>query len=127
VFSELRIGDFSIQLNNRKLMRGFFKAWAWPKARRQLAVLREVDKLDKRGADYVRGRWWARASTSRQNRSRRSWRSSPCVRRAMPMRSQLATLKPTPVLRRSCVPASPNCAKCCSWCRRWACRKPRTA
>ena len=26
VFSELRIGDFSIQLNNRKLMRGFFES-----------------------------------------------------------------------------------------------------
>ena len=54
VFSELRIGDFSIQLNNRKLMRGFFESLGVAEGERQLAVLREVDKLDKRGADYVR-------------------------------------------------------------------------
>ncbi len=54
VFSELRIGDFNIQLNNRKLMRGFFESLGVAEGERQLAVLREVDKLDKRGADYVR-------------------------------------------------------------------------
>ncbi len=54
VFSELRIGDFSVQLNNRKLMRGFFESLGVADGERQLAVLREVDKLDKRGADYVR-------------------------------------------------------------------------
>jgi len=53
VFSELRIGDFSVQLNNRKLMRGFFESRGVSDAERQMAVLREVDKLDKRGADYV--------------------------------------------------------------------------
>src|SRR3954447_14499471 len=47
VFSELRIGDFSIQLNNRKLMRGFFESLGVAEGERQLAVLREVDKLDK--------------------------------------------------------------------------------
>jgi len=54
VFSELQIGDFSIQLNNRKLMRGFFETLGVAEGERQLAVLREVDKLDKRGPDYVR-------------------------------------------------------------------------
>ncbi len=54
VFSELRIGDFSVQLNNRKLLRGFFESVGVADGERQLAVLREVDKLDKRGADYVR-------------------------------------------------------------------------
>ena len=54
VFAELRIGDFSVQLNNRKLMRGFFESLGVADGERQLAVLREVDKLDKRGADYVR-------------------------------------------------------------------------
>ncbi|MBO8043979.1 hypothetical protein J6396_40650, partial [Pseudomonas aeruginosa] len=53
-FSELRIGDFSIQLNNRKLMRGFFESLGVAEGGRQLAVLREGGKLDKRGADYVR-------------------------------------------------------------------------
>ena len=55
VFSELDIGKFTIQLNNRKLMRGFFEAQGVADADLQARVLREVDKLDKRGADYVRG------------------------------------------------------------------------
>jgi len=54
VFSELGIGEFTIQLNNRKLMRGFFEAQGVIDGEQQALVLREVDKLDKRGADYVR-------------------------------------------------------------------------
>jgi len=54
VFSDLGIGDFTIQLNNRKLMRGFFEAQGVTDGEQQALVLREVDKLDKRGADYVR-------------------------------------------------------------------------
>ncbi|WP_213601248.1 histidine--tRNA ligase [Pseudoxanthomonas japonensis] len=54
VFSELVIGEFTIQLNNRKLMRGFFEAQGVTDGEQQALVLREVDKLDKRGADYVR-------------------------------------------------------------------------
>ncbi|WP_407909019.1 histidine--tRNA ligase [Lysobacter claricitrinus] len=54
VFSELDIGAFTIHLNNRKLMRGFFEQQGVTDADQQALVLREVDKLDKRGADYVR-------------------------------------------------------------------------
>ncbi|WP_049621425.1 histidine--tRNA ligase [Frateuria defendens] len=54
VFRELDIGPFTIQLNNRKLMRGFFESLGVADGERQTLVLREVDKLDKRGADYVR-------------------------------------------------------------------------
>ncbi|MGV8959070.1 MAG: histidine--tRNA ligase [Stenotrophomonas sp.] len=54
VFAELGIGDFAVQLNNRKLMRGFFEAQGVVDPEQQALVLREVDKLDKRGADYVR-------------------------------------------------------------------------
>ncbi|RPE82015.1 histidine--tRNA ligase [Vulcaniibacterium tengchongense] len=54
VFSELDIGAFTIQLNNRKLMRGFFQAQGVAEPALQALVLREVDKLDKRGEDYVR-------------------------------------------------------------------------
>ncbi|CAN7519871.1 histidine--tRNA ligase [Pseudoxanthomonas sp. LjRoot168] len=54
VFSELGIGAFTIQLNNRKLMRGFFEAQGVTDGEQQALVLREVDKLDKRGVDYVR-------------------------------------------------------------------------
>ena len=54
VFNELAIGKFTIQLNNRKLMRGFFENLGVADEQQQMLVLREVDKLDKRGVDYVR-------------------------------------------------------------------------
>ena len=54
VFDELDIGAFTIHLNNRKLMRGFFEQQGVADPQQQALVLREVDKLDKRGADYVR-------------------------------------------------------------------------
>ena len=54
VFRELNIGAFTIQINNRKLMRGFFESLGIVDGEQQMLVVREVDKLDKRGADYVR-------------------------------------------------------------------------
>ncbi len=54
VFTELAIGPFTIQLNNRKLMRGFLEGLGVADAEQQALVLREVDKLDKRGAEAVR-------------------------------------------------------------------------
>ena len=54
VFRDLDIGAFTIQINNRKLMRGWLEGLGIGDADRQAAVLREVDKLDKRGADAVR-------------------------------------------------------------------------
>ncbi|MGN6729345.1 MAG: histidine--tRNA ligase [Rhodanobacteraceae bacterium] len=54
VFRALDIGAFTIQINNRKLMRGFFENLGIADGERQTLVLREVDKLDKRGAGYVR-------------------------------------------------------------------------
>jgi len=54
VFRALDIGAFTIQINNRKLMRGLFENLGIADGERQMLVLREVDKLDKRGADYVR-------------------------------------------------------------------------
>ncbi|MDQ3617327.1 MAG: histidine--tRNA ligase [Pseudomonadota bacterium] len=54
VFSELNIGKFTIALNNRKLLRGFFEAQGVTEPELQARVLREVDKLDKRGEDHVR-------------------------------------------------------------------------
>ena len=53
IFSELDIGRFTIQLNNRKLMRGYFEDLGIADPDQQAAVLREVDKLDKRGAEAV--------------------------------------------------------------------------
>jgi histidyl-tRNA synthetase len=54
VFKDLNIGPFTIQLNNRKVMRGFFESLGIADAQQQALALREVDKLDKRGAEYVR-------------------------------------------------------------------------
>lgn len=54
IFTDLAIGPFTIWLNNRRLMRGFFDDLGIADADLQGAVLREVDKLDKRGAEHVR-------------------------------------------------------------------------
>ncbi len=54
IFSELAIGPFTIQLNNRKLLRGFFERAGVTDKEQQMLVLREVDKIDKRGEQYVR-------------------------------------------------------------------------
>ena len=54
VFDALAIGDFTIQLNHRKLLRGYFEGVGIGDGGRQNAVLRELDKLDKRGEDAVR-------------------------------------------------------------------------
>ena len=54
VFEALAIGEFTISLNHRKLLRGFLEGLGIADGGRQAAVLRELDKLDKRGADAVR-------------------------------------------------------------------------
>jgi histidyl-tRNA synthetase len=54
VFRDLAIGPFTIWLNNRKIMRGFFEGLGIADTEKQALALREVDKLDKRGAEYVR-------------------------------------------------------------------------
>ncbi len=54
VFRELAVGPFTIALNHRKLMRGFFERAGVVDPEQQMLVLREVDKLDKRGEAYVR-------------------------------------------------------------------------
>jgi histidyl-tRNA synthetase len=54
VFRDLDIGAFTIQINNRKLMRGWLEGLGIADIAQQGAVMREVDKLDKRGADAVR-------------------------------------------------------------------------
>ena len=53
VFERLAIGDFTIQFNHRKLLRGFFEGLGI-QGERQMLVLRELDKLDKRGEETVR-------------------------------------------------------------------------
>ncbi len=53
VFERLAIGAFTVQLNHRKLLRGYFEGLGIH-GDAQFAVLREIDKLDKRGIDAVR-------------------------------------------------------------------------
>src|SRR5690606_19844888 len=53
VFEALAIGEFTISLNHRKLLRGFMEGLGIDDGERQGAVLRELDKLDKRGAEAV--------------------------------------------------------------------------
>ncbi|MGH8032832.1 MAG: histidine--tRNA ligase [Luteimonas sp.] len=53
VFAALDIGEFTIQLNHRKLLRGYFQGQGINDDR-QAPVLREIDKFDKRGEDAVR-------------------------------------------------------------------------
>ena len=56
-FEKLAIGEFTIQFNHRKLLRGFFEGQGIDGTDAddsfQLLVLRELDKLDKRGEDAV--------------------------------------------------------------------------
>lgn len=50
-FRALALGDFTIMLNNRKLLSGLFRSVGIPDA---TEALRAVDKIDKAGPDYVR-------------------------------------------------------------------------
>jgi histidyl-tRNA synthetase len=54
VFERLAIGEFTIHLNHRKLLRGYFEGLGIADGLQQAAVLRELDKLDKRGEAAVR-------------------------------------------------------------------------
>ncbi|MGB3763419.1 MAG: histidine--tRNA ligase [Ornithinimicrobium sp.] len=54
LFSDMNIGAFTIGINNRRLMRGFFEDLGLTDADVQASVLREIDKLDKRGEQHVR-------------------------------------------------------------------------
>src|SRR4051812_4346933 len=53
VFERMKIGEFTIQFNHRKLLRGFFETLGI-EGTTQDEVLRELDKLDKRGEPAVR-------------------------------------------------------------------------
>jgi histidyl-tRNA synthetase len=53
LFRELDFGPFTIRINNRKLLSGLFEDLGVADGEAQKLVLREVDKLDKRGRDAV--------------------------------------------------------------------------
>lgn len=51
-FSKLNFGDFTVRLNNRKLLTGFFESLSL--ANEATDILRIVDKIDKVGADQIK-------------------------------------------------------------------------
>ena len=53
VFDDLSIGEFTIRINNRKIMRGLLERAGEVEPDRQTLLLREIDKLDKKGRDAV--------------------------------------------------------------------------
>jgi histidyl-tRNA synthetase len=53
VFSELKVGGFTINFNNRKLLIGLLASLGLGEAEKQTLVLREIDKLDKVGRAKV--------------------------------------------------------------------------
>ena len=54
LFSELKVGPFRIHFNNRKVLQGLFESLGIDQPERRMAVLRQVDRLDKIGRDGVR-------------------------------------------------------------------------
>lgn len=52
IFTELKVGDFTIRFSNRKILCGWFAALGYSDEQQKLA-LREIDKLDKIGAEKV--------------------------------------------------------------------------
>ncbi|MBI1206393.1 MAG: histidine--tRNA ligase [Azospirillum sp.] len=54
VFQALGVGNFTISINNRKLLLGLLDSLGVAGGERQGAVLREIDKLDKIGIEAVR-------------------------------------------------------------------------
>jgi histidyl-tRNA synthetase len=53
VFDELAIGPFTIRINNRRLMRGALRDLGVLDDARQAEILREIDKLERRGPEAV--------------------------------------------------------------------------
>jgi histidyl-tRNA synthetase len=51
-FSKLNFGDFTVRLNNRKLLTGFFESLSLTKEATD--ILRIVDKIDKVGSDQIK-------------------------------------------------------------------------
>lgn len=54
IFEELKIGDFTIRFNNRKILRGLLSGWGVVDEEAQKLILREIDKLAKIGAAKVK-------------------------------------------------------------------------
>ena len=125
VFDALAIGDFTIQLNHRKLLRGYFEGLGIGDGERQNAVLRELDKLDKRGEDAVRatlaGEGFGLDEAGRAAADgvlARAFAGATTTHWPNSMRSAPA--------RRCSSRGATSCATSCNACVRWACRRRAT-
>ena len=123
-----RIGDFTIQLNNRKLMRGFFEGaghrrrraaggWCCAKSTSSTSAATTPCATTLAGEGFG----LAAEAVDAADRLRRR-----CVRPATPMRWRSWTrwAQGNDAVRRR---RAPSCAKCWSWCRRSACRRSHYA
>ncbi|MDR3425452.1 MAG: histidine--tRNA ligase [Alphaproteobacteria bacterium] len=54
IFEDLKVGDFTIQFSNRKILRGLLSGYGVADEEKQKLIVREIDKLDKIGATKVR-------------------------------------------------------------------------
>ena len=54
IFEELKVGDFTIHFSNRKILLGLLAGFGVTDTEKQGLILREIDKLDKIGADKAR-------------------------------------------------------------------------
>ena len=54
LFHALQVGSFTIRLSNRKILMGLLEALGVEDPPQRVLVLREIDKVDKRGAEAVR-------------------------------------------------------------------------
>jgi histidyl-tRNA synthetase len=54
LFSELNVGPFRIHFNNRKILLGLFESLGITEPDQRMAVLRQVDRLEKIGVEEVR-------------------------------------------------------------------------
>lgn len=66
VFERFPVGDFVIQVNNRKIPEGVYRGLGLDESVGVATVLRIVDKLDKIGADAVRDQLVAAGATAEQ-------------------------------------------------------------
>ena len=53
IFEELKVGEFTISFSNRKILRGLLSGWEVTDDEKQKLIMREIDKLDKIGAERV--------------------------------------------------------------------------
>ena len=125
VFERLAIGEFTIQLNNRKLLRGFFEGLGIDEAKRRCWCCASSTSSTSAArtpcATTLAGEGFGLAAeVDRQADGVRR----RCARTAMPMRWPSSTRWAR--ARRCSTKGATSCAQSSASCRRWACRSRAT-